>query len=171
MSKKKLRRKEKGRARQVVRKRKSSGGLFALILLGFACAAAGTIFAYRFLGRQDGFIFAGKLPYEVTLEKDLIGGGVPGKEVLETARRKGFRSVIDLRLSEEGTSPEKGLAEQYGLKYYHIPVRSDDLTRAQLEHLHAILGQAEARPAILFCSSGKRAALLWAVYRELYKSL
>ena len=110
--------------------------------------------------------FEGQLPNAVLLEEGLVGGGVPTEQALELAAEKGYKTVIDVRTPEEGTAAEKALAEKHGLHYVNIPTSTETMSRAQADQLNTVLSSVDAKPAILHCMTGNRAAGVWAAYRK-----
>lgn len=80
---------------------------------------------------------------------------------LRSAAREGFKSVLNLRASdEEGYMPdEKEKAEAAGLHYVNIPVKKeaihDELTTKVLAEIDSL-----PKPALIHCASGMRAGAM-----------
>ncbi len=88
----------------------------------------------------------------------LIGDG--GPSILAA---HGFKTVIDMRVANEGTSTEKALIEAAGLVYVNIPMT---VTNISHEHLDAFTQAIEKlpKPILVHCGSGNRAGAIWASY-------
>lgn len=114
-------------------------------------------------------VFGKELPNAVTFEEGLVGGGTPTEKALRIASQNGYKTVIDVRTPAEGTAAEKALAKKYGLRYVNIPTTADNLSQSQADQLYSVLDKKGAKPAILHCANGNRAAAVWAIYRKVYR--
>lgn len=86
---------------------------------------------------------------------------------LEEAAAAGFRSIINNR--PDGEAPDQPPSEELavsaarlGLRYWHIPVVSGQVSDEQVEAFRAALSEAE-KPALAFCRTGTRSTTLWAL--------
>ena len=91
-------------------------------------------------------------------------GGQPSADDLHGLKSEGFAAVINLRRDGEANQPldpvREGLAAAIaGLKYYHIPVNSDDPRHDQVAALRAALDQV-AGPVYVHCQGGGRACTM-----------
>lgn len=98
-----------------------------------------------------------------------IGGGLylspqPTEQDLQEAKRRGVKTVIDLRQLTETAIPNETLVMQYGLNYLNIPVSKTSPSEQQIEELDQALQQNEG-PFLLHCGTGARAAMLLALTR------
>ena len=101
----------------------------------------------------------------IELDRDhAIAPDAPGAADLDFLRRRGFRSLVNLRdagEADQALSParEGEEAERRGLAYLHFPVRPDELgpdtVRAFREKLDRL-----PKPVAIHCASGKRAGLM-----------
>lgn len=132
------------------------------LLLGFA------IFAWPAYA-ASAHDFQEELPNEVVFEEGLAGGGVPSEKAIRIASEKGYKTIIDLRMPEEGVEAEKALVEKHGLRYVNIPTSVENLGQEQADRLKDELSREGTKPAILHCASGNRAAAVWAVYRRFHQ--
>ncbi len=112
-----------------------------------------------------------EMPNAVLLEEDLVGGGPPTESALEYAARHGFKTVIDLRLPEEGTAETQAQAEALGLEYHSVRVTPRTLGMWQADEIAEILRRPKNRPAILHCGSGNRVGAVWALYSYKYRNM
>ena len=94
--------------------------------------------------------------------EDIVLGPQPSREDLDEARRRGIRSVIDLRMAHETPTDNRALAEQSGMQYASIPVDKNRLSPDQLAALDRALAELPG-PHLIHCASGARAALLLCV--------
>lgn len=92
-------------------------------------------------------------------------GSVPGPEELELAARRGVGLLLDLRQSP---APDPALALQardLGMEYAHAPIDPEQLGDGEVDRALTALAAAEDRPALLFCETGSRAAMVAALFR------
>jgi sulfide:quinone oxidoreductase len=79
----------------------------------------------------------------------------------------GFRSVVNIRHDGEQNQPMTSveaaeLAKNHGLAYVHMPVRGGLITAEEkVATFEATIDQAP-KPALVYCETGARAAILWA---------
>ncbi len=105
-------------------------------------------------------------------------GGTPAPEELPRLAEEGFRTVVDLRLSDEAeqaeTLPdqtEEGeRARELGLEYFHLPVRRDRIEESEVERFHAAMEDLP-RPAYVHCGLGGRAAAMAAIHEGVRQGL
>ncbi|WP_426700242.1 beta-lactamase hydrolase domain-containing protein [Rhodanobacter sp. Col0626] len=81
--------------------------------------------------------------------------------------RNGIRAVIDLRPDGEvsgqpSSSVMAKAAQANGLGFGYVPVPHGDIPQASVEQLGHLLTES-ARPILLYCHSGRRAARTWAL--------
>ncbi len=88
----------------------------------------------------------------------LIGDG--GESVLAA---HGFKTVIDMRVANEGTNREKALVEAAGLVYVNIPMTVANISPEHVEAFTQAL-QKSPKPILVHCGSGNRAGAIWASY-------
>lgn len=92
---------------------------------------------------------------------DLSIAGQPKPEDLEAAAEQGFKSVLNLRSSEESgaLSNEQQLAEAAGLEYANVPLSSttpnEELVTKALFELENL-----AKPVLVHCGAGLRAGAI-----------
>lgn len=118
-----------------------------------------------FAGIED---FKGELPNAVVLEDGVTGGGTPSEKAVQTAAAQNYKTIIDLRMPEEGSETEKSIVQKYGLEYINIPTSAENISKEQADKLNGVLSRENAKPVILHCASGNRAAAVWAIYRRFY---
>lgn len=89
----------------------------------------------------------------------LIGDG--GAQALAA---HGFKTIIDLRTSTEGTADEKALVDLSGMNYINIPMTVAGISDEQLAAFTKAIETAQA-PILVHCGSGNRAGAMWASYQ------
>lgn len=89
----------------------------------------------------------------------LIGDG--GAQALAA---HGFKTIIDLRTSTEGTADEKALVDLNGMNYINIPMTVAGISDEQLAAFTKAIETAQA-PVLIHCGSGNRAGAMWASYQ------
>ncbi len=89
----------------------------------------------------------------------LIGDG--GAQALAA---HGFKTIIDLRTSTEGTADEKALVDLSGMNYINIPMTVAGISDEQLAAFTKAIETAQA-PVLVHCGSGNRAGAMWASYQ------
>ena len=113
-------------------------------------------------------IVAAQLPgFEVLNEvgEEVLLGGQPTPEGLSRARDAGVKVVVNLRPESEMSFEEKSVVNGLGMKYVSIGFTPATLTDRQVD---AFLDVIRITPpddrVLVHCSSGNRAAALWAIY-------
>ena len=95
----------------------------------------------------------------------LFIGPQPTEQDLLEAKRRGVRTVIDLRMPGETPSPNAEQAQRIGLGYFNIPVDKAALSEESINELDRVMGRAEG-PTLLHCATGARAALILGLSRS-----
>jgi uncharacterized protein (TIGR01244 family) len=99
---------------------------------------------------------------------DIHFGGQPSKADLAEAKKKGIKSVLNLRTAGETDLDEGPLVKELGLKYYHVPFQgAAALTDEVFEKTRSILNDKNARPLLLHCGSANRVGAIWLAHRVL----
>jgi protein tyrosine phosphatase (PTP) superfamily phosphohydrolase (DUF442 family) len=93
-------------------------------------------------------------------------GGVPSEEDLDLAKRRGIEQVIDLCTTDE--QPEYDLATvcvELDLELFQVQLVSEESIGDQL--VDQVLGELDRtdQPKLIFCGTGSRSAMLFAIYR------
>jgi uncharacterized protein (TIGR01244 family) len=97
------------------------------------------------------------------LRPGLATAGTPSAGALATLKAQGFRTVIDLRLPEEGTAAEKAVVEAQGLRYVSVPISPATLSPGDAAAVARVLDDPEAGPVLLHCASANRVGAVWTV--------
>ena len=104
------------------------------------------------------------VPNAMTPFDDVLCCGQPTTDALEDCRRKGIKTIINLRpATEQAGWDEAEAVEKLGLKYVNIPIASEgDLTRDNVAAFDRALKDNGA-PAVVHCASGNRVGALFAL--------
>jgi sulfide:quinone oxidoreductase len=98
-----------------------------------------------------------------------VCGQLKPEDLAEVAKR-GFRAIVNNRPEGEawiGQPPETSLDEAAtaaGIACHHITFTMPTLTAEHARQLNTVLDSADG-PILVFCASGFRSALLWAIAR------
>jgi uncharacterized protein (TIGR01244 family) len=97
---------------------------------------------------------------------DVVLAGQPTPALLSNLGHAGFGTIINLRPNREMSLPESTLVHATGVNYVSIPITADSLGDKELKRFFDEVKGAHERRERLFvhCSSGNRAAALWAMY-------
>jgi protein tyrosine phosphatase (PTP) superfamily phosphohydrolase (DUF442 family) len=93
--------------------------------------------------------------------------GQPEQEHLEQLAKAGYRTVLDLRTSEEDPGfDESETVRGVGMEYVHMPlkVKPEDFTDEVFDWARELLTDPERRPIFIHCASAVRVAPLLIPY-------
>jgi uncharacterized protein (TIGR01244 family) len=91
--------------------------------------------------------------------------GQPEEEHLRRLAEAGYKTVIDLRTSEEEPGfDEPGAARQAGIEYVNIPVGHQTIEDETFEWFRDLMNDPERRPVLVHCSSANRVGALLVPY-------
>ena len=81
---------------------------------------------------------------------------------------KGFRSIINFRPDNEqeeqpASMQLEAIAKNYAMEYHHIPVSMGKFSETAQMYFSKVVSEC-ATPALGFCKTGKRAALVWTAH-------
>lgn len=113
---------------------------------------------------------------QIKITEDITSSSQPSKEEIKELPQQGFKSVINLRTSEEEDMPfsphEEGeLVRELGMEFLNIPISSKegpkpeqvDQFRSEIEHL--------PKPVFIHCHRGKRSGALTMIYLALKEGM
>ena len=88
---------------------------------------------------------------------------------LPVLARRGIRSIISLRPDDEpgvvlSADRLAQLAAAYDITFKHVPIQMADATEPENIDRFAAALQEAVGPAFVYCKSGTRAAIAWALY-------
>lgn len=111
-----------------------------------------------------------KLTEEIT-----VGLEQPAVDDIKALAREGFRTIIDLRVENEGPQPlppsaEAQAAAAAGLKYAHVPVAPTDIDDLILDRINQELAGAP-KPVFIHSMAGRRAGMFALVHISIDEGL
>jgi len=102
------------------------------------------------------------------INKEFCTGGQPDLGHLSKLKADGVKTIINLRTpGEHQSAEEEALAKELGLRYFNIPVVSNDPKDEQVTEFLKITDAPENRPAFIHCASARRVGLFWMIRRVL----
>jgi uncharacterized protein (TIGR01244 family) len=102
------------------------------------------------------------------VEATVACGGATSPEALEELKRRGFRSVLNLREASEPNAhvEEEGTrARELGLRYLHIPFSGANPTVEPVDRFLAALDDPANLPVYIHCGTANRVGAMWYVKR------
>lgn len=91
--------------------------------------------------------------------------GQPEEGHFERLAGAGYKTVVDLRTSEEDPGfDEPGVVRQAGMEYVHIPVGHETIEDETFERFRELMKDPERRPVLVHCSSANRVGALLIPY-------
>ena len=93
------------------------------------------------------------------VENGMLIGPQPTADNLRQARVEGIKTVIDLRMPSETSTPNAELVASSGLDYVNIPVNKAALSADQVDEFERVMRQMDG-PFLIHCATGARAAVM-----------
>ena len=91
--------------------------------------------------------------------------GQPEEEHLRRLAEAGYKTVVDLRASEEDRGfDEPEVVRQAGMEYVNIPVGHETIEDETFERFRQLMKDPERRPVLVHCSSANRVGALLIPY-------
>lgn len=81
------------------------------------------------------------------------------------AKALGFKTILDLRTSEEGADAERALAADVGIAYLNLAVATKAPTPEQVAAFARIVEDPANLPILVHCETANRVGAMWALYR------
>jgi len=102
------------------------------------------------------------------INKEFCTGGQPDPGHLSKLKAEGVKTIINLRTPREHqAAEEEALAKELGLRYFNIPVVSNDPKDEQVAEFLKITDDPENRPAFIHCATARRVGAFWMIRRVL----
>lgn len=99
---------------------------------------------------------------------DIFLAGQPGEADFAEFKKRGVKTVLNLRTKEEMDFDEAKAVKGLGLEYHHVPIASPDaLTDENFDKLRKLLNDKQERPLLLHCASANRVGAVWLAHRVL----
>lgn len=99
---------------------------------------------------------------------DIFLAGQPSVEDFAEFKKRGVKSVLNVRTKEELNFDEAQTIKSLGLEYHHIPIAGPDaLTDENFNKIRKLLNSKEQRPLLFHCASANRVGAVWLAHRVL----
>jgi protein tyrosine phosphatase (PTP) superfamily phosphohydrolase (DUF442 family) len=107
------------------------------------------------------------LPYFHRLDENYMRGSTPAKGGVETLKRLGIKTVVDLRSTYDHTDDIGVATERSGMIYYWLPTSVwEPPTDARAQEFVSVVGDSSKGPFYVFCADGlNRVGEMSAIYR------
>jgi uncharacterized protein (TIGR01244 family) len=102
------------------------------------------------------------------LDQTVACAGATSPAALADVRKRGYASVINLRVATEPGAEidaSASAAKAAGLTFVHLPFNSSSPDPMLVDRFLSALGDPKNQPAFVHCASANRAAVLWMVKR------
>ena len=130
---------------------------FALVLA--ACLSAAVLHA-----QVPETVDPGQIPSYKVIAPGIVAAGQPAPDVLPKLGAMGFKTVLNLRMPDEGgPANEREVVEGQGLRYVSVPVTAASLSLADVLAIEKVLNDPAAAPVLFHCASSNRTGGVWAV--------
>jgi len=102
----------------------------------------------------------------------LLRGGQPNLSRLESLKRAGVKTIVDLRDGQHDIDTERECAEKLGLKFVSIPLSVfKTVSKDKVEKFLSTVRNPENQPVFVHCRQGQdRCGTMVAMYRTLEQS-
>ena len=99
---------------------------------------------------------------------DIYLAGQPSAEDFAEFKKRGVKSVLNLRPNEELKFDEAKTIKSLGLEYHQIPIASPNaLTDENFDKIRKLLNSKEERPMVFHCTAANRVGAVWLAHRVL----
>jgi uncharacterized protein (TIGR01244 family) len=102
------------------------------------------------------------------VETTIACGGSTSPEAIREIKKMGFKSVVNLRLTNEAgaqVEAEGAAVTAAGMKYIHLPFSIQSPAPDLIDNFIAAVTGPGNQPAYVHCAAGGRAAALWMIKR------
>lgn len=107
------------------------------------------------------------IPKLLCVNESVATSGQPTEGAFAKLAASGFKSVLNLRTANEGIdlARERELVEKAGMRYFSIPVVSNNPRPEQVEEFIRLMKDSSAQPVLIHCGSANRVGGFWMIYR------
>jgi uncharacterized protein (TIGR01244 family) len=104
-----------------------------------------------------------QIPAYQVIAPGIVAAGQPAAAVLPNLAAMGFKTVLNLRMPDEGgPANEREVVESQGLRYVSVPVGPGRFGLAEVESVEKVIGDPAAGPILFHCASSNRVGAAWA---------
>jgi uncharacterized protein (TIGR01244 family) len=105
----------------------------------------------------------GQIPAYKLIAPGIVAAGQPAPDVLPKLGAMGFKTVLNLRMPDEGgPANEREVVESQGLRYVSVPMTAASFSLADVEAVENVIGDPAAGPVLFHCASSNRVGGTWA---------
>lgn len=105
----------------------------------------------------------GEIPAYKVIAPGIVAAGQPAPDVLPKLGAMGFKTVLNLRMPDEGgPANEREVVEGQGLRYVSVPMTAASFSLADVEAVEKVLADPAAGPVLFHCASSNRVGGTWA---------
>jgi uncharacterized protein (TIGR01244 family) len=105
----------------------------------------------------------GQIPAYKVIAPGIVAAGQPAPDVLPKLGAMGFKTVLNLRMPDEGgPANELEIVESQGLRYVSVPMTAASFSLADVEAVEKVIGDPAAGPILFHCASSNRVGGTWA---------
>ena len=96
----------------------------------------------------------------------LLRGGEPTLDGVRSLKKRGVKTIIDLRAVTRGSREEKALADTLGMRYVQLPMSAAPPTREQVKTFLGLVDDPKSQPVFVHCQHGSdRTGCMVGIYR------
>lgn len=108
-------------------------------------------------------------PKLLCLNEAIATAGQPKDEAFAKLAAHGFRSVLNLRTTNEGVDlqREQELTEKAGMKYLSVPVTGSAPQPEAVVEFIRVVKEKSHHPMLIHCATANRVGAFWMIYRVL----
>ena len=97
--------------------------------------------------------------------EDVATAGQPDEEQFKRLAEAGYKTVLDLRTSEEDPGyDESSVVQQAGMEYVNIPVGHETIEEETFEWFRELMRDADRKPVLVHCARANRVGALLIPY-------
>jgi protein tyrosine/serine phosphatase len=107
------------------------------------------------------------LPNFKQIDEKFYRGGRPSKAGIDELKRRGIKTIINLRSNEQDGADEEAQAKAAGLKFFKIPLNIWFRPKnSQMKKIMAVIDDKENQPVFVHCNLGAdRTGMVTAIYQ------
>jgi uncharacterized protein (TIGR01244 family) len=105
-----------------------------------------------------------QIPNYQKIRPDLATSAQPALEAVKKLKEMGFKTVVNLRMPQEGIEKDREAVEAQGLSFVSVPITPVTFSAKDVEAVAKVLDDQTAGPTLLYCSSANRVGAVWTVY-------
>jgi protein tyrosine phosphatase (PTP) superfamily phosphohydrolase (DUF442 family)/YHS domain-containing protein len=142
-----------------------SSRAFSFVALALACACG---VAAQCVPASQPLADTSTIRNFLRVNENFCTGGQPRLEHLESLKKEGVTTIINLRTpGEHRAADEEDMAKKLGLRYFNIPVNYSDPRDSDADEFLRVTDDPKNRPAFIHCTAAIRVGAFWMIRRVL----